>query len=277
MRLHGSEQTGIQGSPSGGQAAPWPGLLMCRFIQHRLVWLSESAVSFAGRLDPYGCSRSRGLQIIIDWSNILLMPRVRDEARFKQSRESLLAVGQDLFINSSFNSVGLNDILRKADIPKGSFYHYFTSKEDFGMQVIELYSRKNLEGLEAALADESKGPYERLESFFQSNIDHFAEIDYCQGCLMANLSQELADVNEKLRCQINELMQQMVDRVASALAQVDKRRMNLGHLSDPDAALLLMNSWQGAIMKMKLQKSAKPLLLFMAFFFSKQAEGGATV
>ena len=80
------------------------------------------------------------------------MARVRDEQKFCQCRDSLLAVGQELFINSSFNSVGLNDILKTAGIPKGSFYHYFESKEDFGLQVVEHYAKQNLEALEAYLA-----------------------------------------------------------------------------------------------------------------------------
>lgn len=84
------------------------------------------------------------------------MARIRDEQKFRQCRDSLLAVGQELFINSSFNSVGLNDILRRAGIPKGSFYHYFDSKEDFGLQVVELYAQQNLAQLEAALADPTR-------------------------------------------------------------------------------------------------------------------------
>ncbi|MBL4572869.1 MAG: TetR/AcrR family transcriptional regulator, partial [Gammaproteobacteria bacterium] len=64
------------------------------------------------------------------------MARTRDEQKFNQCRSSLITVGQELLITSSFNSVGLNDILKHAGIPKGSFYHYFESKEDFALQVV---------------------------------------------------------------------------------------------------------------------------------------------
>ncbi|MCG8416232.1 MAG: TetR/AcrR family transcriptional regulator, partial [Pseudomonadales bacterium] len=141
------------------------------------------------------------------------MPRVRDQEKFNQSREMLLEVGQQLFINSSFNSVGLNDILREAGIPKGSFYHYFESKEDFGLQVVEFYAQQNVEQLEAVLAKQNLSPYQKLKTFFQDNVQHFEEVEFCQGCLMANLSQELADVNERLRCKINESSQHMISRV----------------------------------------------------------------
>lgn len=209
------------------------------------------------------------MQLIIDWSNILPMARVRDENKFNQCREALLSVGQDLFINSSFNSVGLNDILKKSGIPKGSFYHYFDSKEDFGLQVIEHYHRQNSEQLSCLLADNTAAPYEQLKKFYQNTIDHFEEIGFCQGCLMANLSQELADVNENLRLKISELSNSIVEQVASAVAEIGPSELNLGHLDSQEAAQVLMNSWQGAIMKMKLEKSKNSLDLFMKFFFSK--------
>ncbi len=197
------------------------------------------------------------------------MARTRDEQKFNQSRESLLAVGEELFINSSFNSVGLNDILKKSGIPKGSFYHYFDSKEDFALQVVEYYSKQSAEELGAMLADDSLTKVQRLQKFFETNIDHFDDIGYCQGCLMANLSQELADVNEKLRCKINEYSQNTVDQISQCLEQTDWQELNLGHLRPCEAAQILMNSWLGAIMKMKLQKSREPLEVFMKFFFSK--------
>lgn len=195
------------------------------------------------------------------------MARVRDQQKFNDCRDSLLAVGQELFINSSFNSVGLNDILREASIPKGSFYHYFDSKEDFGLQVVELYANQHLEELESMLADNSLSHYEQLKGFFSGSVEHFRDIEFCQGCLMANLSQELADVNEKLRSKINELSQMMVDRIAQCLGEMDTNELNLGNLEPEEAAQVLMNSWQGAVMKMKLEKNRAALDVFMKFFF----------
>ena len=196
------------------------------------------------------------------------MARTRDEHKYQQCRESLLAVGQELFISSSFNCVGLNDILKKSGIPKGSFYHYFESKEDFALQVVESYHRQNSEALAALLADDSMTPYVQLKTFYQDTIKHFDEIAYCQGCLMANLSQEIADVNENLRCKISELSRQVVDQVATCLERMEDNELNLGHLLPQEAAQVLMNSWQGAIMKMKLDKTREALDVFMKFFFN---------
>jgi TetR/AcrR family transcriptional repressor of nem operon len=196
------------------------------------------------------------------------MARTRDEQKFNQCRNSLITVGQELFITSSFNSVGLNDILKHAGIPKGSFYHYFESKEDFALQVVEQYHKENHAALEALLLDESLTAYQQLKTFFQNNVDHFGDVGYCQGCLMGNLSQEIADVNENMRSKISELSTEMVDKVSECLQRLENNELNLGHLRPCEAAQVLMNSWMGAIMKMKLEKSREPLDVFMKFFFS---------
>jgi len=196
------------------------------------------------------------------------MARIRDEQKFNQCRNSLISVGQELFINSSFNSVGLNDILQRAEIPKGSFYHYFSSKEDFALQVVEQYHRENHAALEALLQDDTLNAYQQLKTFFQNNVDHFTDVGYCQGCLIANLSQEIADVNENMRSKISAFSTEMVDKVGECLQALDNNELNLGHLRPCEAAQVLMNSWMGAIMKMKLEKSREPLDVFMKFFFS---------
>ena len=197
------------------------------------------------------------------------MARTRDEQKFNQCRSSLITVGQELFITSSFNNVGLNDILKHAGIPKGSFYHYFESKEDFALQVVEQYHKGNRAALEALLLDESLTAYQQLKTFFQNNVDHFGDVGYCQGCLMGNLSQEIADVNENMRIKISELSTEMVNQVSECLQRLESNELNLGHLRPCEAAQVLMNSWMGAIMKMKLEKSREPLDVFMKFFFSR--------
>ncbi len=196
------------------------------------------------------------------------MARTRDEQKFNQCRDSLLAVGQELFISSSFNNVGLNDILKCSGIPKGSFYHYFESKEDFALQVVEQYHKENKAALAELLLDDSLSAYQQLKTFYKNNIDHFSEVGYCQGCLMANLSQEVADVNEAMRCKISQFSKEMVDQIGTCLERLENNELNLGHLRPCEAAQVLMNSWMGAIMKMKLEKSREPLDVFMKFFFA---------
>ena len=57
--------------------------------------------------------------------------------------DGILEIGADLILKNGYNNVGLNKILETANIPKGSFYYYFKSKEDFGIQVIKYYSENS--------------------------------------------------------------------------------------------------------------------------------------
>ena len=201
------------------------------------------------------------------------MARVRDEHKFTQSRDALLQVGLDLFIGSSFNCVGLNDILRKAEIPKGSFYHYFHSKEDFGLQVVQFYHDQTRELIEATLTDQKLSPYEQLKSFFEWHISRYDELGYCQGCLMGNLAQEVADASEAFRDKLKVCMGKTTQQIKGCISRLQKDDECSGGLcfsglSPSEAAQILMNSWQGAMLQMKVEKSKAPLNLFMKHFFS---------
>lgn len=61
-----------------------------------------------------------------------------------ETKDRILKVGIDILSKKGYNNVGLKEILALANVPKGSFYHYFKSKEDFGIQVISKYSSVGL-------------------------------------------------------------------------------------------------------------------------------------
>lgn len=77
-------------------------------------------------------------------------------------------------IGKSYNAVGLNEILAAAGVPKGSFYHFFKSKEDFGVAVVEYFAVKAAEYLRTMLRDASRTPLERLRYWFESARDQLA-------------------------------------------------------------------------------------------------------
>ena len=110
--------------------------------------------------------------------------------------DSILEIGADLILKNGYNNVGLNKILQTANIPKGSFYYYFKSKEDFGLQVIQYYSKNSLIFLNGYLTDTSKEPKERIISFFEDMQKVYADKGFKEGCLLGNSSLELSDMSE---------------------------------------------------------------------------------
>jgi len=83
-----------------------------------------------------------------------------------ETKDRILTVGIDLFSKKGYHNVGLKEILKMAEVPKGSFYHYFESKEDFGVQVINKYSSQGLVNFQQALEDEAVSPKNRIIRFY---------------------------------------------------------------------------------------------------------------
>lgn len=195
------------------------------------------------------------------------MARTRNEQHYQDAKTHLLQVGVELLIQNSFHSVGINQILQQADVPKGSFYHYFKSKDDFGVQVLDFYHQQQLQYSREQLQASALPPYQRLKQFFEQILNHQLALDCSQGCLMIGLSQEVAARSETFRMPLQASWGRMTDVVQACLAQMDKAQIGLAHLSDREAADFLLNSWGGALMRMKAEKSTQPLQLFCKTFF----------
>ncbi len=197
------------------------------------------------------------------------MARIRNEQHYNDARTKLLVVGLNLIRTHSYVGVGINDLLREADIPKGSFYHYFSSKEDFGVEVSRYYNEQQLASAEHILKDTGCSPADRLKIFFETAYDEFEALDFTRGCLMCNLSTELADEEPAFQEALQSHWQALSSVIADCIAETDKADLGLAHLSDAEAADWLLNSWSGALTRMKAVRNGTPLKLFLKTTFKE--------
>src|SRR3954462_12000401 len=109
---------------------------------------------------------------------------------------SLLEAGRKVFSEKGYNHAGIEAILQAADVPKGSFYYYFDSKEDFGLQVLNCFAERYKVHLDHHLNDASLSPLERLRSYFEAVCQRLESQQCRNGCLVGNLSQEMAAQSE---------------------------------------------------------------------------------
>ncbi|MFL5402801.1 MAG: TetR family transcriptional regulator C-terminal domain-containing protein [Gemmatimonadales bacterium] len=183
-------------------------------------------------------------------------------------REHLITSGLETLHRQGFNGSGVQDITDAAGLPKGSFYNYFESKEAFALEVIDRFGREQ-GALGAVLSDESISPVERLRQYFTSLAGNLAALNYERGCLVGNLSTELADHSRPIR-----------DRLASNFAAWSRPieaclrdGQKAGEISkDAEARTLaefLLNSFEGAMLRMKVEKDSSPLDNFMTVIFSR--------
>jgi TetR/AcrR family transcriptional repressor of nem operon len=181
------------------------------------------------------------------------------ETHFKDTREHLLATGEAVMRSQGFSAVGLAEILGEAGVPKGSFYHYFKSKEAFGAAMLERYFERYDADLKA-LATSGEGTARlRLLAYF----GHWAarhEGNGCQqGCFAAKLSGEVSDLSECMRLALVEGMALITRRLADGI-RAGQRDGSLALALDPDATAEAMYSlWIGADLRAKVQREALPL------------------
>jgi TetR/AcrR family transcriptional repressor of nem operon len=182
-------------------------------------------------------------------------------------RNQLIQVGKQIIVQQGFKAASLNDILTTAGVPKGSFYYYFASKEDFGLAIIDDFAQKN--DLKYLLEDQQFSPLTRLRNFFDLKI---AEMENCQctdGCLIGNLAQELSAQNELFR---DRLYRVFTDWEKS-FAQCLKEAYEAGEIASDkdlvDLAKFILSSWEGTVLQAKVTKSVLPMEIFVKILFQQ--------
>lgn len=109
------------------------------------------------------------------------------------TRTHIIHTGADLIGHKGFGATGINAVLTAAGVPKGSFYHYFSSKNDFGLAVIDTFAEEYDAKLDRILNDTSRSCVDRLRAYFDTGFETMTSCEYTRGCLIGNLGQELAD------------------------------------------------------------------------------------
>jgi TetR/AcrR family transcriptional regulator, transcriptional repressor for nem operon len=123
------------------------------------------------------------------------------------TKERVLQVGLDLVCTKSFHSVGLSEILAVANVPKGSFYHYFPSKEAFGVELIRHYADEGAAKWDPLLEPHTGlKPLDRLLTLMEAQIALMAEHGCRQSCLLVKLAAEVSQLSEPMRAEVVRIM-----------------------------------------------------------------------
>jgi TetR/AcrR family transcriptional repressor of nem operon len=158
--------------------------------------------------------------------------------------------------------------LRGANVPKGSFYHYFRSKEVFGLELIDLYAAYFAKKLDRMLTNEGRSPLERLHDFISDAEAGMRRYEFQRGCLVGNLGQEMAVLPEGYRERIRKVFVDWEAYTARCLLEAQKR----GEISDKidcvHVASFFWIGWEGAVLRAKLDGGPAALHTFARGFFA---------
>lgn len=190
------------------------------------------------------------------------------------TRENLIEVGLRLIRSAGYTATGINQILEAAGVPKGSFYHHFSTKDDFVMEVIRRYATGEQDRVERVMNDSSLSPLKRLRRYFKEMISTYgSHSGPITGCLLGNMSLEIAGLNTEIRDLLNQAFDGWQTAIANILREAIEKQ-ELPRTAKPDQlAALLVNGWEGAQVRAKAQQSDKPLELFFDNTFNVLLKG----
>lgn len=180
----------------------------------------------------------------------------------------LIQAGTEIIAQQGFSATGIDAILKAARVPKGSFYHYFKSKEEFGLAVIDAFAERLEQRLQTFLDDPEVSPLDRIRNFLENALARLQQTHCTKGCLIGNLGQELADVNERFRSRLEEVFALWKDRFADCLKEAQTKGQLSADLDPGQVAGFILASWEGAILRSKVMKSTQPMKDFIDIAFT---------
>ena len=187
---------------------------------------------------------------------------------FDDTREALLRCGMEVLTEQGFAATGIDAVLKRVRVPKGSFYHYFDSKEAFVQEVLQRYAAYFARKLDRWLLDDNVLPLQRLSNFVEDAKAGMARHQFRRGCLVGNLGQEITALPASFRQALENVLLDWQERLASCLTQA----VSLGQLrpdSDCDAlAAYFWIGWEGAVLRAKLVQNPQPLDTFANGFLA---------
>ncbi|MCU1716371.1 TetR/AcrR family transcriptional regulator [Pseudomonas sp. 5P_3.1_Bac2] len=179
-------------------------------------------------------------------------------------RDLILAKGAEVMTRRGYHGAGVQEIVQAAGVPKGSFYHYFASKEDFAVQALQQVYGPRLQRYAQALANPALSPRTRILRYYQELAEHFSQAERLQyHCFIGSLSFEMAELAPPLGRAVEAILQQSCRLLEDCLLEAQ----GAGELSAEEdcgnLASFISYAWQGALARMKVASDARAVNAFI--------------
>jgi len=186
----------------------------------------------------------------------------------QDTKQKIIQAGAQIIHRKGYNHTGIQEVLKAAGVPKGSFYFYFKNKEDFGLHVIDFFNNMLLEMVEPVISNKSISPVQRLENLFDMFIEMFKTLDYTCGCPIGNLSQEMGDLSPAFSAKLTESVKLMVQMYKDILDEAKGKGQINKRINTRETADFIVSSWHGSLIRMKIVKGLDSLELHKRFILN---------
>ena len=183
------------------------------------------------------------------------------------TKERILDAAEELMLAKSFHSVGLNEILSAVKVPKGSFYHYFTSKEQFGVELIRHYVTEATAFKRRLLLTEDldPNPLDHLTAYYNGSIAKMLENECQPACLVIKLAAEVANMSDDMRTVLADGMSEWRGIFEEIVREGQRKGVMRPEIDPAAAGSLLHDYWLGAMQRMMVQRNVASLRTAAAF------------
>ena len=185
-----------------------------------------------------------------------------------ETKDKIIMVGAEIVRKKGFNNTGIQEILNEANVPKGSFYFYFKSKEDFGVELIKAYRSFFVMMMNKHFLVPDISGKQKLRNFFDDRLSVMKNDNFEGGCPIGNLSQEMGDLNEAMRFELKTSLETMANMIQKCIDESKKTGEITTEKNSDLLAHYILNSWEGALLRVKVDKNPEALEQFDDFTFN---------
>jgi len=182
-------------------------------------------------------------------------------------REDILNAGLKLMFQTGYQGATVRDICAAAGAPHGSFTNHFRSKEEFAQEVLDRYFANTKTYVQEALENTSLSPRQRLKRYLDIISGVLADAEWNRGCLIGDFSLETTSQSQRLRQRLEAIFQEWRAPFASCIAEAQAAGEIDATFDPVELAEFLLASWEGAILRMKVERGPAALERFKKIAF----------
>lgn len=174
--------------------------------------------------------------------------------RIQDTRGKILHQGVDLLSEYGYHGTGLKMILDAAQVPKGSFYNYFESKEQFTVEVIRAYNDSLMKQFDRYVEESPQDELGTIKSMYHHVLDRSEERDCLKGCLLGDLAAEIGGQSRSCEEALRQAFQAWQNRMVLLIKKGQDSGSIRNDLSAEQLTEIFLNHWEGALLRMKVER-----------------------
>ena len=187
---------------------------------------------------------------------------------YADTRAVLLRRGIEMLTMQGISPTALNEILKSSGIPKGSFYHYFKSKDAFIAEALDAYADYFARKLTRHFSNSALSPLARLGAFVDDACVGMQRFEFSRGCLVGNLGQEISSLDEPLRQRVEDIFRDWECRLQVCLSEAIQSGELPAQTDCVAMAHVFWVGWEGAVLRARLRQDLQPMRAFHALFLA---------